>query len=133
MDTPKTASREIIRNIYLYMVSLIALVMIVFAAASLVNIALTTWVFPKANSAPLYVGPKPISAAPSPDDKRTPEQIAADNARAQTQYEEEKQNAETQRIAQKYKDIVHDISFLIVATPLFLYHWSVIRRDRKGM
>lgn len=133
MEPSKSGSREIIRNIYLYLVSLIALVMMVFAIASLINLALVTWIFPKADSSYIYVGPKPIATpeVKTPDDKRTPEQIVADAASAQKQWEDEKKNAEEQRVAQKYRDLVQNISFLIVASPLFFYHWSVIRKDRQ--
>ena len=133
METPKTGSREIIRNVYLYLISLITLIMMVVSSAQLINLALITWVFPKAASSYIYYGPKPVPAAEikTPEDKRTPEQITADDARAQKQWEEEKQHSEEQRIAQKYRDLVQDISFLLVATPMFLYHWSVIRKDRK--
>lgn len=132
METPKTGSREIIRNVYLYLVSLITLIMMVVSCAQLINLALITWVFPKADSSYLYYGPKPApTSMRAPDEKRTPEQIATDDARAQKQWEEDKQHSEEQRIAQKYRDLVQNISFLLVATPLFLYHWSVIRKDRK--
>ena len=131
MEAPKTGSREIIRNIYLYVVSLIALVMMVFATASLINLALVSWVFPKADNSYIYYGPKPVRTAKLPEEKRTPEQITSDDAIAQKQWEEEKQRSEEQRVAQKYRDLVQNISFLIVATPLFLYHWSIIKKDRK--
>ncbi|MBI5230188.1 MAG: hypothetical protein HY981_02750 [Candidatus Magasanikbacteria bacterium] len=134
METPKTGSREIIRNVYLYLVALITLIMMVVSSAQLINLALITWVFPEADSSYIYYGPKPVPAmgVKPADDKRTPEQIAADDERAQKQWEEEKQRSEEQRIAQKYRDLVQNISFLLVATPLFLYHWSVIRKDRKS-
>lgn len=133
METPKTGSREVIRNAYLYLVSLITLIMMVVSCAQLINLALITWVFPKADSSYIYYGPKPVPGAEmkTPDDKRTPEQIAADDARAQKQWEEDREHSEEQRVAQKYRDLVQNISFLLVATPLFLYHWSVIRKDRK--
>ena len=105
--------------------------MMVFATASLINLALVSWIFPQADRSYIYYGPKPMPTERLSDDKRTPEQIVKDDALAKKQWEEEKQRSEEQRIAQKYRDLVQNISFLIVATPLFLYHWNIIKKDRK--
>ena len=39
-----------------------------------------------------------------------------------------KKQAEENRAAQRQRDLVRDISFIVVGIPLFAYHWRVIRR-----
>ncbi len=117
----------IIRNIYLYVVAAIALFMIAFSVSDLVNIALKTWVFTKADQINYYA-PKSIDGYCSYDKNNvkicpSPEDQAKQEA-------QDKKMQEDQRISQKQQDLVRNISLLIVAIPLFSYHWRLIRKDR---
>ncbi len=103
-------TKNIIRNVYLYLVSAIALFMVVFAVVSLVNLGLRTWIFPKADDNYYSQPSKPVA------------EMAA-------QIEQDRQNAENNKLAQRQRDLVQNISFLIVAGPLFAFHWRLIRKD----
>ena len=118
----------IIKNIYLYLVSFVALMMVVISTADMVNIVLRTYVFTKADRD--YYSPmncadmratKPMASPDSTAKPMTTEECAkleADN----------KKQAEENRAAQRQRDLVRDISFIVVGIPLFAYHWRVIRR-----
>jgi len=117
----------LIRSIYLYLVSLIALMMIVFSLADLANIALRTWVFPKAD---LNQYAQPSCAA----------MIAIDptGKEATSSFQQRLDACDTTRISddemraiQKQKDIVRDLSLSVVGFPLLAAHWLIIRKERK--
>ena len=126
MDTPAPSHKvAIIKNIYFYAVSLVALLMVVFSFADVVNIALRTYVFTKADqnyyggyypACPVSVTP---DAASSTGGKGEPGCVNKDE-----QQRIEKDNA----AAQKQRDLVRDISLILVGVPLFLYHWHIIRK-----
>jgi len=129
METSSSPStkRDIIKNIYLYLVSFVALIMMVVSTAGLIDIALRTFIFTKADRAFMYYpGPEcGGSMIKGPEDRgartTTPTECAAQEANIRKQNEEE-------RAAQKQRDIVRDISFILVGIPLFLYHWRIIRK-----
>jgi len=123
--SPKTV---LIKMIYFYLVALIGLLMVAFSSADLVNIGLRTWVFPKAD---LNQYPQPTCSDMVVK--------ALDAAETDAQYQARLTDCEKTRISddearaiQKQKDAVRDISFIVVGIPLFLYHWIVIRKDRRS-
>ncbi len=125
MDSSKVA---VIKNIYLYLVSFVALMMVVFSVADVVNIVLKTYVFTKADRD--YYAMMPCDIPPtkpvSPPDRAVP--APADCAKQQ---EENRKQAEENRAAQRQRDLVRDISFVVVGIPLFAYHWRVVRRKEE--
>jgi hypothetical protein len=123
--TPKTA---IIKNIYFYLVSFVALMMVTFSVADLVNMALKTWVFTKADYYSYYTNPScdlSIQKADPEIKPMTPENCAI------LQEQNKKQEAEN-RISDRQRNAVRDISFIVVGVPLFLLHWRTIRRKEDG-
>ncbi|MCX6781159.1 MAG: hypothetical protein NT003_03555 [Candidatus Magasanikbacteria bacterium] len=126
METTKSKGATIIRNLYLYVVSAISLFMIVFALVSLVNLGLRTWIFPKADDN-YYSAPMGQPACVPSKDGTVVCPTAADQAKIDAQ---NKQAQADNAQAQRQRDLVQNISFLIVSLPLFTYHWMVIRRDR---
>jgi hypothetical protein len=119
MDQPKG---QIIKILYFYVVSLVALFMVVFSLADMVNIALRTYLFPKADEN-YYGYYAPVCSSPaqagSSSTVKDPGCISKDE-----QMRIDKDNRE----AQRQRDLVRDFSFLIVGIPLFAYHWNIVRR-----
>ncbi len=122
---PTVAKSSVIKTVYFYLVSLISLFMIVFATVDIVNIGLTTWVFTKADSLNYYTPPCSVSVPPAPG--ADPSVIAVERKNC----EENIKQQEEQRVAQKQRDAVRDLSFVVIGVPLFVYHWSTIRRESK--
>ena len=112
-----------IKKVYLYLVSLISLVIIVVGAIMLINLALRTWVFTKAdhNFYPGYQCPM-SSATPSGNNDVLPPCTAE-------QQDQFKKQAEEDRSAQKQRDAAQAIAMILVATPVFLYHWRIARKE----
>lgn len=122
---------QIIRSIYFYAVSIIALFMLVFSAVDLVNLGLKTWVFKNADpmysrcipgSNGMYGGAKPIPAGTGVETTVGPTQAECDL--------QDKQNQEN-TIRQNQSSAVRDFSMLVVALPLFLFHFRIVQKEWK--
>ena len=113
-----------LKKAYLYLVSVISLVIAVVGAIMLINLALKTWVFPKAEQSYYY----------NPCDSRVPAPVVDENSpKVQPCSEEErlvydKQEKEN-RSSQKQRDAAQALAMIIVATPVWLYHWRMARKE----
>lgn len=109
-----------IKKTYLYLVSLITLIMIVVASVSLLNTALKTWVFTKADND--FYRPRivcPLNEEGFPQKECNEDELT----------EEEKQRQEDQRVAQRQRDLAKNIAMLVVATPVFFFHFRLARKE----
>ena len=139
----------IIRTIYLYLFALVGLIMVVIGFSMLINIGLKTWVFTKADEQPQYVS---MPVAPvlekSPDVKTVESLVTCSDKCSLTEdqktqlnqwlkdYQEAQNNQKLQnnfdyRSQQRQRDAAQAIAFILVGLPLYLYHWTVIKRDVK--
>lgn len=109
-----------LKKAYLYLVSVISLIIAVVGAIMLINLALKTWVFTKADrdfySAPCYSSkPAPVNGEVV---RCTPEEEAA-----------QKQQNEDSRSAQKQRDAAQALAMLIIATPVWWGHRRLARNE----
>jgi len=118
MEQP-THKGSIIRNIYFYLVTFVALMMVVFSTADIINIVLRTYVFTKADQAYYYSAPCAASVGNQDETNKTD--------CAQNRDFEIKQNKENM-VSQRQRDIVRDISFILVGIPLFILHWNIVKK-----
>ena len=94
--------------------------MIVIASVSLLNTALKTWVFTQADND--FYRPRivcPINEEGFPQKGCNEEDLT----------EEDVQAKEDQGAAQRQRDLAQNIAMLIVATPVFLFHFRLARRE----
>lgn len=106
--------RLLIRKIYLYFFALIGLVLLVIGFVRLVSLALKTYVFTRADIYYVYPVPRPLT---SELQEPSPEEI------------EDYQNKE--RISRRQREAAESLALIIVGFPLYLYHWGIIRKERK--
>ncbi|OGL94916.1 hypothetical protein A2348_05515 [Candidatus Uhrbacteria bacterium RIFOXYB12_FULL_58_10] len=108
-----TKGGSIILRIYFTLVAFVTLMILIFSVSDLVNIALKTYVFPKADR---------------------PEYTMVCDLQYQTreQCDTQKVNDEESARVRKQQSAVRDISLLLVAAPLFWLHWRVVYRDLMG-
>jgi phage protein D len=109
-----------IKKIYLYLVSLVSLIIIIVGSIMLLNMALKTWVFTKADR-DFYGYPY------CPTEIRTPE--GSEAKPVDCNEEEQKKRNEENRAAQKQRDAAQALSMILVASPVFYYHWRLARRE----
>jgi len=112
------------RNLYLYLVCGITIIMILIASIMLVRVALDTYVlkidtpryFHSICDAPKVVGPETVFLEG--------EELEECEARAKEQAREELTN-------NRKNDVSEALAMLLVAFPIYWFHWRVIQKDHK--
>ena len=111
--------RLTLRNVYLYLVCLITLVVAIFAAVSLVrSIVALAYPYPSAYGYYGYYPPEP-----GPDGKGT----ISDEER-----ERQEQLAEDAARRQALLDVVSSATTLLIAAPIYVYHWRRVQSELPG-
>lgn len=120
-----------IKKVYLYLVSLISLVILVIAGIMLINLALTTWVFPKADSDYYYPDRLVCNTTVEPNGGTNGEVVVPQDPRCDDPNWEEKemQRQKDSRTAQKQRNASQAIAMIIIAAPVFYYHWKLARKE----
>ncbi len=131
--------KNTIRQIYFYAATLIFLIMSVIATISLLNLALKTFVFPKADMAygqrcdetgNVYYDVRPMPVAePAKDGQPAAKELTAEE-KAERKADCERVLAE-QKSAERQRDLVQNLSMLIVAAPLFWIHFKWVQKERE--
>lgn len=111
-----------IKKIYLYLVSTIALVIWVFGAIMLVNMALKAWVFTKADTYSYYAPRPEMCSQANGDIKAYPECAPG--------YEEQQRKMDEQnRASQRQRDASQALSMILIAGPIWFFHWRLARKE----
>lgn len=113
-----------IKKVYLYLVSLVSLIILIIASIMLINMALKTWVFPKADNN-YYSSPMMVNCAALDEKSKAVEPACTDpdwKAKEEARVKED-------RAAQKQRDAAQALAMIIVAAPVFLYHWKLARKE----
>jgi hypothetical protein len=116
-----------IKKVYLYLVSLVSLVIVVVGTIMLINLALRSWVFTKADNANYYYPAQVTCDAPLKEGEsqayRTPECADPHYGEKMEQEEKERQTARKQGTASQA------VAMIIVGAPVFFYHWKLARKE----
>jgi hypothetical protein len=110
--------RLTLRNVYLYLVCLITLVVAIFAAVSLVrSVVALAYPDPGAYGYYGYYPPEPGMEGQSIDEeeRQRQEQLAEDSARRQA-----------------LLDVVGSATTLLIAAPVYVYHWRRVQAELPG-
>jgi hypothetical protein len=122
--------KELIRTIYLYLFSLVGLVIVVIGLVNLVDLGLKAFIFKNADrpvTYPMYPAYSPKIASPD------------GGTIAMTPAEEEKYNAdqaaaqEKQRQSDRERSASQAIAMILIGTPLFIYHWRTIQSEKTPL
>jgi hypothetical protein len=137
-------AKPIIRNIYLYLVTLIGLIMIVIPSVDLIKIGLETWVFPLAAEDEYYNNriPEPYgirnkidinSTEPTETIKLTEEeQILLEEWKTEYKAWQENEKNKDWKAIRRQQSTVRDISTLLVGLALFLSHGRIVRKEKNN-
>jgi cobalamin synthase len=109
-----------IKKIYLFAVSLISLVIMVIAGIILINLGIKTWILTKADQT--YYSTPCMTTKPAQSES-VPVGCTAEEAAAQ------KKQDQDNRTAQKQSDAAQALAMLIVASPVFYFHWRLARKE----
>ena len=107
MDQQPTGKFIVVKTIYFYLVSFVALMMVVFSLADVINMALKTWVFTKADNFSYYYAQPACDANIIKTDPNL-EPLSAEEC--DKQKADADKRAADDRIAQRQLSAVRDIS-----------------------
>lgn len=109
-----------IRTVYLYLFALLGLVLMVIGAVRFINLGLKVYIFTEAEKEEYrYAWPTPV-AEELPAGKGTTTELLS-----------KPKIPENFLKSRRQREAAGALSFLIVGLPLYLYHWIVIKRDKK--
>ena len=130
-----TSKAKLIRSIYLYLAALVSLIFVAVGSGTLLNTALKFYVFPKAEKGGFSQCNQqpPVYAL----DKSTYIGVATEDQKSQLEnllrdYEEWKRNntGEECYSAQRQSTSVDAITMILIALPILLVHWRIIKKDK---
>lgn len=119
-----TAFKKIVGNLYLYIFSTVGLIIFIIGAITLINVVLKTYVFQLAHYQEYWYDPYACKYQldASGEALSTDEQTTCE-------IEQEEERAVSDSDARK-RDLANGVAEVIVGTPVWIYHWIVIRRKK---
>lgn len=110
---------KLIRTIYVYLFSLVGLVLVIIAGVRFIDMGLKAWVFTGADDYTYEYMQTPVVM----DEKGVEiEQPSQEQVKKQNQ----------QRISQqRQRDAANSLAMLIVGLPLYLYHWRMASNRKE--
>lgn len=109
-----------IRRLYLYVVSFATLLMVIFSGVKLVRTALELALPPVPPPVP-YIEPVPAGE---------PQRVPPEELKRRTEEEARRSRLETRRYTTI--QMVESATMILIAMPLYLYHWRLARRDEAN-
>jgi hypothetical protein len=110
---------KLIRTIYIYLFSLVGLVLVIIAGVRFIDMGLKAWVFTEADSYIQYEYERPVAikeGVPSETEELSEEEKKANNEKRVSQ--------------QRQRDAASALAQLIIGLPLYLYHWRMASRRK---
>jgi hypothetical protein len=140
----------LIRSIYLYLFALVGLALIIIGSVRLLDLGLKVFIFKEADKpesvrpSPPYppfgvLEPEPVRKEKGLGEVKITEkkEISAEEKEALQRWlveyqawQEEQKNIDYLR-ARREREASNSLAFIIIGFPLYLYHWVVIKRDRR--
>ena len=118
-----------IRTVYLYLVSFVTLIMIILGTVNVIRAAVTFF-YPQPNwYGPLDARLRYLNELNQYKDMnpKITEKITETTIEEQLQFEQQRQ--EKQQRYDRARQLAQALSLLLVATPIYLYHWRQIQRE----
>jgi len=130
---------NLIRIIYLYLATLIGLVLIIIGAVNFINMGLKTFIFTKAEEDQRYGYETMIYDTPI----RNIERLEEDERLSEEEIElikmllsdykdwKERTSKIDYVIVNRHRDASINLALILVGLPLYIYHWRIIRKEFK--
>ena len=124
-----------IRTIYLYLFSIIGLVLLVIGSVGLVDLALKTWVFTNAESeSRMYAMqlPQPWSLEKASSLSEDSELSAEDREAISNwlnDYSAWEENNKNYDPLKSQRQAASNIAMILIGLPLYLFHWRIIKKE----
>jgi hypothetical protein len=139
MKEEKPKKNPVIRTIYLYLFSLIGLVLVVMGSVGFIDMALKAYIFTQADAEQaLWARQPPMPYALERTERiAESDQLTEDEKNAVSNwikdYEswQERQSAIDPVTAERHRSAARNLAQILIGIPLYLYHWGIIRRETK--
>lgn len=138
MKKKKRNGQKIIRTIYLYLFTIIGLVLLTIGSVGLVDLALKNFIFTDADND--YYRAMP----PTPYGLEKVREIQTNENLTEQQLEDidrwlvdyntwsEANEKDDYKKSQNQRDAARNIALILVGLPLYLFHWNIIKRETKS-
>lgn len=126
----------LVRTLYLYLFSLLGLILLTIGGIGFLNMALKAFIFTDADREAILYAERP----PLPHGPRAVERIQdlTDDEKARLRqmledYEawEEKRKTIDPVKARRHREAAHNLAFILVGLPIYLYHWRQVRAEAR--
>jgi len=114
-----------LRKIYLYLFSVVGLVLLITGSVSLVNLGLKTWVFTEADNYSGYYEQRPPKL-----DGETTEELTKEEREEKKQEAEERQAKQSR--SDRQRQAAGAVAQLIIGLPVFAYHWRLVNKEKDN-
>jgi len=136
-----TKTTKLIRTIYLYVAALISLIFVAVGVGRIANTALKAYVFPEAEKGgfnacnqqpPMYVTETQSVEKLKNSEVATPDQkIQIEELLANYKAWQENNSGDICYKRQRQTNYVDSFTMLLIALPICLIHWRIIKRDKE--
>ena len=128
-----TSKTKFIRTIYLYLAALISLIFIAVGAGRLLNTGLKYYFFPEAEKKSYYEcnTQPPVASVVSKDGATADQKVQIDALLNDYQTWKENQSGDNCIRPVRQNNIIDALTMIIIALPICLFHWILIKRDKK--
>jgi len=131
---------NLIRIIYLYLATLIGLVLIIIGAVNFINMGLKTFIFTKAEEDQRYRYEIMTPAPPISNIERLEEDERLSEEEIElikmwlSDYKDWKERTSKidYVIINRHRDASINLALILVGLPLYIYHWRIIRKESKN-
>lgn len=132
---------SLIRTIYLYLFTLLGLVLLTISGIRFLDMGLKAFVFTRAEEQQRLEYARPMTSYPVEklQSLETSEQSLTEREKEQIRQmiqsfqEWEEQKKQVDPIAsQRHRDASSSLAMILIGLPLYLYHWGVIRKESKS-
>ena len=124
-----------IRNVYLYLVSLVGIVLVMIGAIMLINTGIDYWILGPENASSDFRWKVQECGntkwIPTPDGQ-TGSSAEKTDEEIEKCIETTKKLAKEAGIVEIKQDISWSVAMLIVALPVWMYHWRTVQKDHNS-
>lgn len=129
-----TTKAKLIKTVYLYLVAAVSLLFVAIGTGTILNLGLKYYIFPDAEKKSYFEcnNPPPVASVISKEGA-TEDQKAQISALLKD-YENWKENQSGDKciIPARQNKIIDAITMVIIALPILLIHWKLIKREKEA-
>ncbi|MDQ1284029.1 MAG: hypothetical protein QG620_377 [Patescibacteria group bacterium] len=123
---------KLIKTIYLYLVAVLSLLFVAIGAGRILNTGLKYYIFPEAEKKSYFECNQqpPIAPVISKENATADQKVQIDSLLADYENWKQNQSGDNCLVPARQNNIVDALTMVIIALPILLFHWKLIRREK---